>query len=146
MVDKPEAAPRDEAVPPAPSPVPYETVPLVRWNGPWPADDPDADYKQQVADHRLVDPMVTVRGLAEALDIPVGAVVQHILARWATSGGSALMELGSETVSQMHRILAHAEAEGTDAARLEAYSALRGLISWLNHPLDHPEVYDTGPD
>ncbi len=125
--------------------VPYETVPLVRWSGPWPAEDPDADYKQQVADHRLIDPMETVRGLATALDIPVGAVVHHILARWATAGSSGLLEIGSETVSLMRRIVDEAEARGTDSARLDAYSSLAGIISWLNHPLEHPEVYDLEP-
>ncbi len=132
----------DGPEPVTPSPDPYETVPLVRWDGPWPDDDPDSDYKRQVADHRLLDPMDTVRGLAEALDIPVGAVVQHILARWATAGSSALMELGSESVNRMRRIFAEAETEGTDDARLAAYGALLGMVSWLSHPLDHPEVYD----
>ena len=142
MDETPGSGPQTGSQSEGPTPEPYETVALVRWDGPWPEDDPDADYKRHVAEHRLVNPMDTVRGLAEALDIPVGALVQHILARWATSGSSALMELGSETVIHMRRIITEAETEGTDGARLEAYRALRGLVSWLAHPLDHPEVYD----
>jgi hypothetical protein len=36
---------------------------------------------------------------------------------------------------------AAAEADGTDAARLAAYESLRGIISWLQVPLDDPGVY-----
>ena len=35
-----------------------------------------------------------------------------------------------------------AERCGTDEARLDAYRQLQGLISWLQFPLDHPDVYD----
>jgi hypothetical protein len=35
-----------------------------------------------------------------------------------------------------------AESADSDAARLAAYQQLRQMISWLNYPLDHPEVYD----
>jgi hypothetical protein len=35
-----------------------------------------------------------------------------------------------------------AEANGSDEARLAAYHQLRQMISWLNYPLDHPDVYD----
>ncbi len=35
-----------------------------------------------------------------------------------------------------------AERAGTDDARLEAYRQLQGLVSWLQVPLDHPDVYD----
>ena len=34
------------------------------------------------------------------------------------------------------------EAAGDDAARLAAYHQLRQMLSWLQHPLDHPEVYE----
>lgn len=30
-----------------------------------------------------------------------------------------------------------AEAAGTDAARLEAYDALRQMLAWLRSPLEH---------
>ena len=35
-----------------------------------------------------------------------------------------------------------ADDADTDEARLIAYGQLRQMIAWLNHPLDHPEVYD----
>jgi hypothetical protein len=42
-------------------------------------------------------------------------------------------------------VCADAEAADDDTARLAAYHQLRQMISWLNHPLDHPEVYDLEP-
>jgi hypothetical protein len=40
-------------------------------------------------------------------------------------------------------VCTEAENAGSDEARLAAYERLRQMISWLNYPLDHPEVYDT---
>ena len=42
----------------------------------------------------------------------------------------------------LHTVCTEAEAADTDAARLAAYDQLRQMISWLHHPLQHPEVYD----
>ena len=44
-------------------------------------------------------------------------------------------------VRRLAAICADADATGTDEARLAAYDRLRGLILWLEHPLDHPDVY-----
>ena len=40
-------------------------VHLTRWNGPWPNDDKDANLKADVALYSKVDPLRTIRGLAE---------------------------------------------------------------------------------
>ena len=61
-----------------------ETVPLERWTGPWADDDPDANFKHEVALYAGADPMVTIGNLAAALDVPAGAIVRYVLARWAS--------------------------------------------------------------
>jgi hypothetical protein len=42
----------------------------------------------------------------------------------------------------LQAVCTDAEDADTDEARLAAYHQLRQMISWLNHPLDHPEVHD----
>jgi Family of unknown function (DUF6027) len=117
-------------------------VHLEPWTGPWPADDKDANLKADVALYSKVDPLRTVRGLAESTNIPEGAIVRWVLARWASEGASGLLELGPTMTRRLHAVCTDAEASGTDEQRLAAYHQLRQMISWLNHPLDHPDVYD----
>jgi hypothetical protein len=117
------------------------TVTLTWWDGPWAPDDPDAGFKADVALSRLVDPLPTIEALAANIDVPVGALVQHVLARWAQGGSEALLVAGPTAVDRMWAVCLDAESEGTDAARLAAYESLRGLISWLRVPLDDPSVY-----
>lgn len=122
-----------------------DEVPIVRlepWTGPWPDDDKDANLKADVALYSKVDPLRTVRGLSSSTDIPEGAIVRWVLARWASEGASGLLELGPTFSRRLLAVCTDAEAAGDDAARLAAYHQLRQMISWLNHPLDHPEVYD----
>jgi hypothetical protein len=89
-----------------------------------------------------VDPLRTVRGLSDSIDVPIGAIVHYVLARWASEGASGLLELGPTLSRRLHAVCTDAEDVGTDEARLAAYEQLRQMISWLNYPLDHPEVYD----
>ena len=120
-------------------------VPIVRlepWTGPWPDDDKDANLKADVALYSKVDPLRTVRGLSSSTDIPEGAIVRWVLARWASEGASGLLELGPTFSRRLLAVCTDAEVAGDDAARLAAYHQLRQMISWLNHPLDHPDVYD----
>ena len=65
-----------------------------------------------------------------------------MLAKWATEGSGGLLELGPRMVRRLASVCDEAEAAGTDDARLAAYEQLRGLISWLQFPLDQPEVYE----
>jgi Family of unknown function (DUF6027) len=117
-------------------------IELVSWNGPWPADDPDANFKAEVADYCRLDPLRTVTGLATNLGIPVGAVVRYVLARWATAGSGGLLELGPTMVRRLWEPIARAEEADTDEARLAAYGELRALLSWLKFPLDDDSVYE----
>lgn len=122
-------------------PPPPVIVDLAAWDGPWAADDPDANFKAEVASYGKLDPLHTIGNLADNLDMPVGAICRYILAKWASAGAEALMTLGPTALNRMSDTVAQAEAEGTDAARLAAYEVLRQQVSWLRVPLDDPSVY-----
>ena len=119
-----------------------QTITLEGWRGPWPDDDNDANLKADIALYSHVDPLRTVRGLSQSIDVPVGAIVHYVLARWASEGASGLLEIGPTMSRRLFKVCTDAEAAGSDEARLAAYRQLRQMISWLNYPLDHPEVYD----
>lgn len=127
---------------------PDEPHPLVRlepWTGPWDDDDPDANFKADVATYSLADPLTTIRTLAANLDLPAGAVARYVLARWASGGSEALLELGPSTVKRMLGAIEAAEAAGTDDARLGAYETLRSMVSWLGVGLGDPaSAYPSG--
>ena len=82
--------------------------------------------------------MPTLETLGQSKGIPVGALVAFVLARYCTSGSDALLEMGPLVVRQMAEIVRSAEATGTDTARVQAYHALSGIVSWLRVPLDDP--------
>ena len=120
-----------------------ESVPLERWDGPWSAGDPNANFKADVALYAQCDPMTTIRGLAEAVGLPVGALVHYVLSRYATTGSGALLELGPSMVHRLWEPIARAEDAGDDEVRLAAYAELRDLISWLRAPLVDPVLAAT---
>jgi len=117
-------------------------VRLHAWTGPWPPDDKDANLKEDVALYAKVDPLLTVRGLSESTNIPEGAIVRWVLARWASEGASGLLELGPTMTRRLNAVCTAAEVDDTDEARLAAYHQLRQMLSWLQYPLDNPDVYD----
>ncbi len=116
-------------------------VRLERWSGPWPADDPDANFKADVALYAKLDPLETIRNLSGALDVPVGAICRYVLAKWATGGSGGLLELGPTMTRRLAAVCDDAEAADTAEARLAAYAQLRDMLQWLRLPLEHPEAY-----
>jgi hypothetical protein len=118
------------------------TIVLAGWTGPWPDDDPDANFKADIAVYALVDPLATIRNLSNAIDVPVGALVHYVLAKWATAGSGGLLELGPTMTRRLAAVCDDAEASGTDDARLAAYRQLRDMLTWLQLPLDQPEIYE----
>jgi hypothetical protein len=114
------------------------TVVLEPYEGTWPAADADASFRSLVAEYSRLDPMPTLETLSRHTDIPVGALARFVLARYCTSGSDALLEIGPRVVRQMEEIIRQAEAAGSDAARLDAYRALKAVVSWLVVPLDDP--------
>ncbi|MGI9622254.1 MAG: DUF6027 family protein [Acidimicrobiales bacterium] len=121
-------------------------VRLQPWTGPWPADDPDANFKSDIASYSHLDPLATLETLGSAIDVPVGALVHYVLAKWATEGSGGLLELGPRMARRLREPFDRAEASGTDEARLEAYDEVRQIVGWLNVPLDHPETYPDPSD
>jgi hypothetical protein len=113
-------------------------VRLERYDGEILPDDPFAGLKADVAAHAHLDPLETLQGLSQASGIPVGALVRYVLTRWAAGGSEALLELGAGGVDHLWRTVEAAEAEGTDAARLEGWAAVRDLVAWLRAGLDEP--------
>jgi hypothetical protein len=116
------------------------SVDLTPWTGPWADDDPDANFKSDVALYSHVDPMATIANLASALDIPEGAIVRYVLAKWASAGSGGLLELGPSMIKRLWEPVEQAEATGTDAARLDAYDQLRQMLSWLRLPIADPDA------
>jgi hypothetical protein len=115
------------------------SVELTSWTGPWADDDPDANFKSEVALYAHVDPMTTVGNLASALGMPEGAIVRYVLAKWASAGSGGLLELGPSMTKRLWEPVERAEAAGTDEARLDAYDQLRQMLSWLRLPLADPD-------
>jgi hypothetical protein len=106
-------------------------VRLERWTWPWDENDPDANFKSDVALYSLLDPLSTLRTLSGITGIPLGALCRYVLARWVTGGSEGLLEIGPSTVGRMCEACNRAERENTDAARLLAYDQLRRMLSWL---------------
>jgi hypothetical protein len=117
------------------------TVEIAGWAGPWSDDDPDANFKEDIAAHAPLDPLSTLTNLSRSIDVPVGALVHYVLAKWASEGSAGLLEVGPRMVRRLHDTFTAAEDVGTDEARLAAYDEVRQIVSWLNVPLDHPESY-----
>lgn len=114
---------------------------LSTWDGPWAANDPDANFKREVAEYMRLDPLHTLRGMSLYLGIPVGALARYVLARWATAGSAGLLEVGPEMVRRLWEPIARAEEADADSVRLDAYHQLRQMIAWLKYPLDDPTAY-----
>jgi hypothetical protein len=115
------------------------SVALVKWTGPWSEDDPDANFKAEVAMYAPTDPMRTIENLARAMDMPEGAIVRYVLARWASAGSGGLLELGPSMIDRLWEPIQRAETADTDEARATAYEQLRQMLSWLRLPLIDPD-------
>jgi len=135
----------DAQGPPPPRRHGAETITLEAWTGPWADDDPDANYKADIALYAGQDPLATLRPLSAAIGVPVGAIVRYVLARYATSGSGGLLELGPSMVHRLWEPVGRAEADGTDGARLAAYHQLRQMLSWLRLPLVEDAGYPSSP-
>lgn len=106
------------------------------WAGTWAEDDPDANFKRDVAERTRLDPMPTLAQLSANTGIPTDALARYILVRWEAEGSDALLAMGPRTVERMWAVIVAAEADDTDEARLAAYDTLRQMVSWLRVPLE----------
>jgi hypothetical protein len=121
-------------------------VALERWTEAVADGDPHANFKREVAASSLVDPLPTLRNLADFVGLPVGAVTRHALVKWVSAGSDALLEVGPTWVRRLCEPVEHAEAAGTDEARLAAYETLRGLLGWLGVGLDEGPFIPSGDE
>jgi hypothetical protein len=97
----------------------------------WPADDPHANFKAEVALYTTTDPIPTIEKLSEGTGIPVECLIRYVLVKWAASGSDALLAMRPIVFEQMREHVDRAESAATDEARLRAYGALRDMVSWL---------------
>jgi hypothetical protein len=118
-----------------------DLIRLEPFTGPWADDDPDANFKADVALYAPVDPMITIRTLSENVGVPAGALVRYVLAKYATGGSGGLLELGPTMVGRLWEPIERAERDGSNEARLGAYDQLRQMIQWLRLPLEDPSIY-----
>jgi len=112
------------------------SIELVRWTGPWSDDDPDANFKADVALYTMLDPLEALGPLSAATGIPVGALVRYVLARWASAGSESLLNAGPSVIERMWAAFSEAEHTDTAEARLAAYEVVRQMVAWLRAPLD----------
>ena len=104
---------------------------LTPYRDAWSADDRHANFKAEVACYSVADPMPTLQNLSAGSGIPVGSLIRYILVKWAASGSEALMAMGPIVFEQMREHIQRAEEDGGDEAKLQAYTALKAMISWL---------------
>ena len=57
--------------------------------------------------------------------------MRYVLVKYAASGADALLTMTPIVLQQMEQHIEKAEVADTDAARLEAYAALRQMVTWL---------------
>ena len=97
----------------------------------WPADDPHANFKAEVAGYTSADPLPTLENLSKGTGIPVDCLIRYVLVKYAASGADALLAMRPVVLRQMEQHVEAAEQDGSDAARLRAYAALKSMIAWL---------------
>ena len=104
---------------------------LTPYRDSWDEHDPHANFKAEVAQYSQLDPLPTLENLSRSTGIPVPSLIRYVLVKYAVSGSDALLAMTPIVFRQMQQQIDQAEAAGTDAARLQAYRALRQIIHWL---------------
>ena len=112
---------------------------LIPWDGPWTQDDPNAGFKAEVAQLSLLDPLPPFEVLSKLTDIPVGALLRFVAAKYMTAGSETLLSVGPSQIEQLLHECEMAETADTDTARLEAYERIHGRLRWLASGIDPPD-------
>jgi hypothetical protein len=84
-----------------------------------------------VACYTSADPSPAVQSLSLSTGIPADCLIRYVLVKYVASGADALLAMTPVVLRQMEDHIAAAEREGSDAARLRAYEALKAMIGWL---------------
>jgi hypothetical protein len=106
-------------------------VDLKPYRDTWQPDDRHANFKAEVACYTAADPLPTLENLSQGTGIPVGCLIRYVLVKYAASGSEALMAMDPIVFRQMREHVERAEEDGTDAAKIKAYTALKDMIAWL---------------
>src|SRR5207249_4755767 len=69
------------------------TMNLRPYRDTWPADDPHANFKSDVANYTTTDPLPTLERLSAGTGIPVECLIRYVLVKWAASGSDALLAM-----------------------------------------------------
>jgi hypothetical protein len=97
----------------------------------WAPDDRHANFKAEVACYTAADPLPTLENLSQGTGIPVGCLIRYVLVKYAASGSEALLAMQPIVFRQMREHVDRAEEDGSAAAKLKAYAALKEMIEWL---------------
>ena len=74
---------------------------------------------------------VSYAELSRATGIPASCLIRYVLVKYAASGADALLTMTPIVLQQMEQHIQQAEAADSDQARLNAYNALRQMVTWL---------------
>lgn len=97
----------------------------------WEADDPHANFKEEVALYSVANPLPTLENLSKDTGIPVPTLIRYILVKYTASGSEAVLAMTPYALRQMQDHINNAEAANSTEARLKAYDSLRQMIGWL---------------
>jgi dihydrofolate synthase/folylpolyglutamate synthase len=95
-------------------------------------DDPHANFKAEVACYSSADPSPTLENLSRLTGVPLDRLIRYVLVKYAASNSDALLSMDPVVFRQMRDQIRRAEADGSDAAKLHAYEALKQIVSWLS--------------
>jgi hypothetical protein len=93
--------------------------------------DPHANFRAEVECYAAADPYPTIANLSALTGVPEDRLIRYVLVKYAASASDALLALDPIVFRQMRDIIAKAERASTDAARMEAYEALKQIVNWL---------------
>ncbi len=87
--------------------------------------DPDGTFRSDVALSRRSDPRPTLENLARSTGLAYDDVVHHALVRYASSGAEALLSIDPHALRRL-----------IEARKAEDWTAVAGIIDWLEAGLN----------
>ena len=91
------------------------------------SEDGNQNFRQDVAQSRLVDPTATLENLAQRTGLTYEAVAHHALVRYASSGAEALLAIEPVALRQL-----------ISARKAGDWAKVGAIIDWLEAGLESP--------
>lgn len=91
------------------------------------SEDGNQNFRQDVAQSRLVDPTPTLENLAQRTGLSYEAVAHHALVRYASSGAEALLAIEPVALRQL-----------ISARKAGDWAKVGAIIDWLEAGLESP--------